>query len=174
MRALSLRQPWAFAVLHLGKRIENRVWGSKYRGPFLIHAASGCTEKEYQWAVSWMRNALGPLEVPPKDLLPRGGFVGRAVLQDVIPPFTERYPEGVDGRWHMTEQYGFVLGSVEAIPFVPYKASLRIFNVPECEACGGDGKKLWMHGGDDSCRHCNGTGVGAAHHGSHPIPSSHR
>lgn len=26
MKALALRQPWAYAVTHLGKRIENRTW----------------------------------------------------------------------------------------------------------------------------------------------------
>ena len=40
--ALSLRQPWAWAVLRTGKRLENRVaWRScKYRGPIWIHAAN--------------------------------------------------------------------------------------------------------------------------------------
>lgn len=26
MRALTLKQPWAYAVTHLGKRVENRTW----------------------------------------------------------------------------------------------------------------------------------------------------
>jgi hypothetical protein len=40
MKALSLTQPWAHAVVHLGKRIENRDWrGCSFRGPVLIHAA---------------------------------------------------------------------------------------------------------------------------------------
>jgi hypothetical protein len=48
MRALSLQQPWADAVLHLGKRIENRRPESsahktllRYREPFLLHASKG-------------------------------------------------------------------------------------------------------------------------------------
>ncbi len=39
MKALSLRQPWAWAILHAGKRIENRDWGTAYRGPLLLHAS---------------------------------------------------------------------------------------------------------------------------------------
>lgn len=40
MKALSLTQPWAHAVVHLGKRVENRDWpGCSFRGPFLIHAS---------------------------------------------------------------------------------------------------------------------------------------
>lgn len=40
MKALTVRQPWAFAIAHLGKRVENRVWGTTYRGDLAIHAAS--------------------------------------------------------------------------------------------------------------------------------------
>jgi len=38
-RALSIRQPWAYAILHLGKDIENRPWRTNFRGPLLIHAS---------------------------------------------------------------------------------------------------------------------------------------
>lgn len=37
--ALSLRQPWAWAILHAGKTIENRTWATRYRGRIRIHAA---------------------------------------------------------------------------------------------------------------------------------------
>lgn len=41
-RALSLTQPWAYAITHLGKRIENRLaWrGCKHRGPIWLHASA--------------------------------------------------------------------------------------------------------------------------------------
>jgi hypothetical protein len=37
--ALSIRQPWCFAILHGGKDIENRDWPTKVRGRVLIHAS---------------------------------------------------------------------------------------------------------------------------------------
>jgi hypothetical protein len=37
MRALTVRQPWAWAIFH-GKPVENRSWATKYRGDLLIHA----------------------------------------------------------------------------------------------------------------------------------------
>jgi hypothetical protein len=46
--ALSIRQPWAWLILHAGKDIENRDWPTKYRGPFLIHASKGMTRDEYE------------------------------------------------------------------------------------------------------------------------------
>lgn len=44
--ALSVRQPWAWAIIYAGKDIENRSWqavnrGLKQRGRVAIHAAKG-------------------------------------------------------------------------------------------------------------------------------------
>lgn len=39
MKVLSVRQPWAWAIIHGGKDVENRTWRSRHRGPLLIHAA---------------------------------------------------------------------------------------------------------------------------------------
>ena len=39
MRALSIRQPWAFAVVVGAKTVENRTWSSTYVGPLAIHAS---------------------------------------------------------------------------------------------------------------------------------------
>ncbi|RCJ19276.1 hypothetical protein A6770_31970 [Nostoc minutum NIES-26] len=50
MKALSVRQPWAWAIIYASKDIENRGWPIYYRGDILIHAAKGCTKKEYQQA----------------------------------------------------------------------------------------------------------------------------
>lgn len=54
MRALSIRQPWAWAIVHAGKRVENRSRNTNIRGHFLIHAAKECTAKEYAIAARWM------------------------------------------------------------------------------------------------------------------------
>jgi len=38
MKALSVRQPWAWLIANNLKPIENRTWPTRYRGAFLIHA----------------------------------------------------------------------------------------------------------------------------------------
>jgi len=101
VKALSIRQPWAWAILHAGKRVENRDWKHPptYRGPLLIHAAKGCTMDEYENAIYGMENhaliridetskgaAFVPL-VPRLADLRRGGIVGRASLIDVVRTF---------------------------------------------------------------------------------------
>ncbi|MBE9001406.1 ASCH domain-containing protein [Nostoc sp. LEGE 12447] len=47
MKAISVRQPWAWAIIYALKDIENRGWPIHYRGDILIHAAKTCTKKEY-------------------------------------------------------------------------------------------------------------------------------
>jgi hypothetical protein len=40
MKILTIRNPWAYAIFHLGKDVENRSWCRDYKGPLLIHAAA--------------------------------------------------------------------------------------------------------------------------------------
>lgn len=40
MRALTIRQPWAGRIAHGDKRVENRTWGTAYRGLLLVHAGA--------------------------------------------------------------------------------------------------------------------------------------
>lgn len=135
MKALSIRQPWAHAILFAGKRIENRTWSTPFRGEFLIHAAKGCTEIEMQSALYSIRECLqhpvarervpGPLLVRGFVDAPRGGIVGRARLVDVLQP-----SETPTEPWHAPGQYGFVLVDVEPLPFRPLLGARRFFEVP--------------------------------------------
>jgi hypothetical protein len=120
MRALSLIQPWAWLVLHAGKDIENRVWNTRFRGEFLIHASKGMTADDYIGARD-LAASIDPAlarSMPPLAQVERGGIVGIATLVDVLPPTeTPRAP------WHMPGQYGFRLRSVHPLPFLPCKGS---------------------------------------------------
>ena len=41
VRAITIRQPYAWAIVKKGRRIENRTWITKSRGDLLIHAGAG-------------------------------------------------------------------------------------------------------------------------------------
>jgi len=111
VRALSLNQPWLWAVLYAGKRIENRVkWTDcSFRGPILLHASKGVgSRREFDAAASavldvWdpprmqdrfhppfaeargdLRGLRGEVLWSPRATLPRGGIVGRARIDGVI------------------------------------------------------------------------------------------
>jgi hypothetical protein len=156
VKALSLRQPWAYAVVHLGKHIENRHWNTSHRGDFLIHASKGMTKAEYEDAADFIRSVRSPeersaLPLPPYGAFKdperygvagteRGGIVGRARVVRVLPPCPEKcFHRLIDGPercglnhppWHMPEQCGFVLSHVKAIPFIACKGELQFFQVP--------------------------------------------
>ena len=79
MNALTLHQPWAHAVAHLGKRIENRTWAppaSAMGAPLAIHAGL-------------QRDAAGDQHLaalghPPAFGAPRGMVVAVVFLVDVL------------------------------------------------------------------------------------------
>jgi hypothetical protein len=126
MRALSLTQPWAWLVVHGGKDIENRVWNTKFRGGFLVHAAKGMKRSDYDDARRFAETVQGyqfAHDMPLPEQLERGGIVGAANLYTVIHPLR---PSEMPGRlpWHMPEQYGFVLGDMRPLPFLPCKGAL--------------------------------------------------
>lgn len=77
--ALSVRQPWAWAIIHGGKDIENRSWqavnhGLNRLGRIAVHAAKGMTQREYVDASSFM-SSIGVI-CPPAAELERGGIIG--------------------------------------------------------------------------------------------------
>ena len=56
--ALTVKQPWASAIIYGDKDIENRVWRTGYRGRLLIHAG-----KAVDWLApdhAWTAAGLAP------------------------------------------------------------------------------------------------------------------
>lgn len=123
--ALSIRQPWAWLVVHGGKNVENRTWPTRFRGRFLIHAAKGCTEREFDEAVGFVWTNLGSQvthKIPPFDRLERGGIIGEAELVSCA-----GCPgSALNSPW-FTGPYGFVLRNVRPLPFQPCRGALGFF-----------------------------------------------
>lgn len=78
MFALSVRQPWAWALLYAGKDIENRQWkfAPRYTGPLLIHTGKSRPPHDDYAEV----RALSEVPIPPRHLLPLGGYVGLVMV----------------------------------------------------------------------------------------------
>lgn len=92
--ALSVRQPWAWAIIYAGKDVENRSEAAVRNGGMraqigkriAIHAAKGMTRNEYQSAVEFMAS-LG-VGCPDADNLERGGIIGTAYFASVVDKHT--------------------------------------------------------------------------------------
>jgi len=122
--ALSIRQPWAWAILHAGKSVENRDWPTRFRGPVCIHAAKGMTMAEYNGFIRTVHQVslthpFPPGEtVPPMQQFPRGAIVGTAEVIDCV---SESDSPWFFGPW------GFVLGDVRLIEPIPCRGALGFF-----------------------------------------------
>lgn len=78
MKALTVRQSWAWAIIHAGKDIENRTQAWSYRGPLAIHAGLAKPEKDNQ-ATRAHRTAHGT-ETPAELVF--GAIIGVVDLVD--------------------------------------------------------------------------------------------
>ncbi|MEN0001202.1 MAG: hypothetical protein AAF940_09975 [Pseudomonadota bacterium] len=126
--ALSIRQPWAWAIIHGGKIIENRSLGAIKAGNMdvrriCIHAASAMRRNEYEWGV-W-RLARHGVQCPRPDTLTYGGIIGTVDVVDIV---TES-----DSEWFGGEA-GLVLEKPAAIAPIPAKGALGYFTWQRAEA----------------------------------------
>jgi hypothetical protein len=133
--ALSLKHPWAWAVVCAGKSIENRKWNTKFRGEFCVHASKTCSQSYYEDAVAWMLEHAGLRisQIPPRDALTYGGILGVSTIIGVLPPdltgSSARPSVQKRERWHMLDQFGFVLEETQPTKFVPCPGRLGFFDV---------------------------------------------
>lgn len=122
MKALSIRQPWAWLIVNGYKNIENRSWNTKYRGPVLIHAsARKPTKSEVETARSLLKEVAGwevALRMPKPEHFDLGGIAGVATVTDCV---TESRSPWFFGP------IGFHLTDARTLPFRPMKGRLSFF-----------------------------------------------
>lgn len=94
--ALSVRQPWAWAIMCAGKNFENRVkraitMGRMKRGTICLHASKGMTRDEYEDGKAFIERARSQLScgtaitnVPRPDELVRGGIIGTVEVVAIV------------------------------------------------------------------------------------------
>lgn len=144
--ALSVRQPWAWAILHAGKRLENRSQAAidhgMKEGLICLHAAKGMSRDEYESGRDFINAAINrtnypDIEVPKPCDLVRGAIIGTMYVSGVA-----KSAEDVDHNpWFMGPR-ALILRQVEAIEPIGSVGALGYF------AWGYDGRidepKPWM------------------------------
>ncbi len=126
MKALSVRQPWAWLIVNGYKTVENRSWSTKFRGKFLIHAGRklDIPLSEYEML---RQDILHDYKIEMPVTLPMGGIVGMAEIVDCV---TECEDEN-DQEWHEEGFYAFILRNAKELPFHLTKGKLQFFDVPD-------------------------------------------
>lgn len=87
-QALSVRQPWAWAIIHGGKDIENRSVFAISKGEMragvrvAIHAGKGMTREEYNEGADTM--ATRGVVCPDPHQLVRGAIIGSVFVSAIV------------------------------------------------------------------------------------------
>jgi hypothetical protein len=154
MRALTVRQPWCWSILHGGKRVENRPRRMAYRGPLLLHAgarsrwdpASTSNPLVHSTWRRWLRTTYGTTwaGLPFDDvtlgrkttLMPFGAVV--ALAEVVGCHHATRCGETPDGPqlmcspWAIRDQWHIELQHVRRLPEpVSCDGALGLWRLPE-------------------------------------------
>jgi hypothetical protein len=128
VKALSVRAPWWWFILHSGKDIENRDWSTAFRGTVCLHAGKWWRDAEvkedwdfarrvnpelgeWDWGIGWEMLGLG------------GYIVGTVDIVDCVQQSSSPWFQG---------KHGFVLANPVAFRWpVLCPGRLGLFEVPE-------------------------------------------
>ena len=142
-RAISIRQPWAWAITDLDKRVENRTRKYAYRGELFLHASATLCASG---GVDYLRELLSEPETArlgAVEDLPRGAIVGVCTFvrcqetflvneSPVIPSASGGSRTRPDqARWAEAGAWWLVLDNVRKLPEpVPCRGMLGLWPVP--------------------------------------------
>ncbi len=123
-RTLAVRQPFAWAILHGGKDIENRsetaarsMAGAVGQRIF-IHAAKSFNRLDYEDSLEFLAS-LGVVP-PPRETLPFGGVIGSVKFAGIVT--RSRSPWFVGPR-------GLQFSEPRSCPFFEVRGQLNLFYV---------------------------------------------
>ena len=110
IRALSVRQPWAWAICASVKKTENRSWTTEHRGTIAIHASTS------PQAVNRFRKASG-CDLMHRDYFTFGAIIGLADIADVS-SYGQQHEDDpfAEGPYCWTMENGRLLSSPIALP----------------------------------------------------------
>ncbi|AXH76813.1 MAG: ASC-1-like protein [Caudoviricetes sp.] len=111
--ALTIRQPWAWAIFEAGKNIENRTWSTGHRAKLWIHTSKQLILNGYSMKAEENRQAIAMIygisekvwaESSNEIAKATGAIIGSVDLVGI--KAIHRHPEN---PWHMDGQYGWEL-----------------------------------------------------------------
>ena len=137
MRALSIKQPWLYAIMHLGKQIENRDW----RPPdwiigerIALHASARPDTLTAIASCQKIAGVMLPKNIPMGRVLATAVIVGFVGIDGSGVTNEERRSEVLNDKWFFGD-YGWMLDDVRILETpVPYKGALGLWRCPDIGA----------------------------------------
>ena len=125
--ALSIRQPWAYAIVSNRKTIENRDWSTNFRGEICIHAAKTLIKRDFyddrKFIIETQDPKIWGNEFLDLDEMQKfgcfGAIIGTANIVDCI--------SESESPWFFGK-YGFVLENIKTIEPIQCKGALGFFD----------------------------------------------
>lgn len=126
MKALCVKQPYAFLLIDGGKTLEIRSWKTEYRGDLLI-CASASPNKEF-----WNDQSVEPNVI---RLLPSGCMLGIVTLKNIRKMTKDDAMEGGSYCEYIDGAYAWEIEVPEYKPVMPKKiiGKLNLFNIDDKE-----------------------------------------
>lgn len=118
-KCLTLYQPWAWLIVNGHKDVENRTWGTRYRGRLFIHAGGKFDDDGY----AKVKEHFPHLQLPAPAEFKRSGIVGAVTLKDIVTDSPS--PWAIDGCQH------WICTDPEVLPFEPCRGSQQIWTAGE-------------------------------------------
>lgn len=131
MKALSIRQPWAWLIAAGIKDVENRTWWTPVRGRIYIQAGKKFDEEGYNRLIS----ATGGIGYPLKVDYKLGAIIGEVDIIDCKFRHADDMPF-LYSKWHDPGYWGFILANPLMYDYpIPCRGQLGFFEVqmPEVE-----------------------------------------
>jgi ASCH domain len=123
-RCLSVRQPWAWAIIHGPKRVENRTWPTNHRGRLWIHAGSSRRSFADAEPATWPERY--GITCPDPDSLAFGAVIGSVEVVDCVPSVNMEGDPWAIGPWCWVLANPAPLATPAAIA-----GRLMLFEVPD-------------------------------------------
>jgi ASCH domain len=135
IKGLSIRQPWTWAIACAGKTVENRTWGTEYRGLLAIHASKTRPRQEDLDSDLIIDAVEACGFVIDEAASGSGAIVAVAELSGchLSPDFggTCGATRPLCSPWAVRDQYHWVLTDVRRLPVpVPCKGALKLWTLP--------------------------------------------
>ena len=122
MKAISIKQPWAWLIANGYKTVENRKWYTGHRGDILIHASKSKANLERD--IDYVRQAFG-IGIDQDQLL-----FGKVLAVADLVACTKEPKDRIDQYWHDKGHFAWILRRIRPIEPFEVRGKLNVFEVP--------------------------------------------
>jgi hypothetical protein len=122
MKAISIKQPWAWLIANGYMTVENKKWYTAHRGDILIHASK--SQADLDRDIKHVREYF-KIGIDPKQLLFGQVLAVAQLIECTKAPMTP-----IDMYWHERGKFAWVLRRVRQIEPFAVRGRLNLFEVP--------------------------------------------